>query len=296
MEDLVSTNTGNLSVLDNLAAQAQMFVQNACMNLLHLGRVLCEAKPLVQHGQWEEWVKTNTSMSKRQAEQCMKAYREFGLNQQIAALGTTKILKLLPLSEEERDAVLSDENVSSMSTREFEEAIRQQKSKMMKEIEKERNARVAAEQRAREAENRPAKEDPELNRKIKLLEEQEQIRIRQVRDLERDVKERDEIIQEQQQDYNRIQEELLNTKSAIAKGDAERTPADQLTAEAFAAAVRTFIGTCARMPHMTATFSVMQEEERNSYDELLHTIESWAAESRKALNTIAMEGTVIDCE
>lgn len=278
MEELVGTNTAELSVLDNLAMQAQMFVQNACMNLLQLGRVLSEAKPLVQHGQWENWIKTNTNMSKRQAEQCMKAFREFGLNQQIAALGTTKILKLLPLSEEEREAVMSDDAVSSMSTRQFDDAIREQKAKLMKEIDKERKARIAAERRAAEAETRKPDNSGEKAR------------------LERELRERDEIIEEQQAEYNRIQEELLNVKSSIAKGDAERIPADQLTPDAFASAVRSFIGSCARMPHMSATFSTMPQEDRNTYDELLNTVESWAAESRKALDTVMSEGMVIDCE
>ena len=106
--------------------------------------------------------------------------------------------------------------------------------------------------------------------------------------------ERDELIEEQQQEYNRTQAELLSVKSSIAKGDAERIPLDQLTPDAFASAVRAFIGTCARMPHMTAAFSSMEYDERREYDELLRTIESWAKDSRKALETVMVEGMVIE--
>ena len=127
MTELANTQKKEIAVLDNLAMQAKTYIQNARMNLLQLGRVLAEAKPLVPHGEWENWVKTNTSMSKRAAEQYMQAYAEFGLNPQIAELGTTKTLKLLPLTEDEREKLLSENDVSSMSTRQLDEAIRKKK-------------------------------------------------------------------------------------------------------------------------------------------------------------------------
>ena len=96
------------------------------------------------------------------------------------------------------------------------------------------------------------------------------------------------------EEYNRTQAELLNVKSSIAKGDAERVPLDSLTPEAFASAVRAFIGTCARMPHMTAAFCAMGDDERQEYDELLRTVESWAKDSRRALDTVTVEGMVIE--
>jgi len=291
MEELVNAKAGKLSVLDNLAAQAQMFVQNACMNLLQLGRVLCEAKPLVQHGQWEGWVKTNTNMSKRQAEQCMKAYREFGLNQQIAALGTTKILKLLPLSDDEREDLMSGNDVSAMSTRQLDEAIREQKAKLKKEAReevREELERTQAEKQKIQKDLQDAVKNSEDAYRDKDMLQRENIRLKQ------ELKERDELLEEQQADYNRAQEELLNVKSSIAKGDAERIPSDRLTVDTFGSAVRAFIGTCARMPHMSTSFSAMEPAEKADFDELLRTVESWAADARKALDTVIIDGEVIN--
>lgn len=67
----------------------------------------------------------------------MQAYAEFGLNPQIAELGTTKTLKLLPLTEDEREKLLSENDVSSMSTRQLDEAIRKQKQEALKEARQE---------------------------------------------------------------------------------------------------------------------------------------------------------------
>jgi hypothetical protein len=301
MTELAYTQKKEIAVLDNLAMQAKTYIQNARMNLLQLGRVLAEAKPLVPHGEWENWVKTNTSMSKRAAEQYMQAYAEFGLNPQIAELGTTKTLKLLPLTEDEREKLLSENDVSSMSTRQLDEAIRKQKQEALKEarqevqgeLEKERTARIAAEQRAKAAESRPPEVTKELSDKLRSHKEQMERLTRENSILKQEIRERDEELEEQQADYNRAQEELLNIKSQVAKGDAERVPTDQLTVDAFASAVRAFIGACARMPHMSATFSAMSQIDKNEYDELLRTVEAWAKDSRKALDSVLVDSEVL---
>ena len=301
MTELANTQKKEIAVLDNLAMQAKTYIQNARMNLLQLGRVLAEAKPLVPHGEWENWVKTNTSMSKRAAEQYMQAYAEFGLNPQIAELGTTKTLKLLPLTEDEREKLLSENDVSSMSTRQLDEAIRKQKKEALKEarqevqgeLEKERTARIAAEQRAKAAESRPPEVTKELSDKLRSHKEQMERLTRENSILKQEIRERDEELEEQQADYNRAQEELLNIKSQVAKGDAERVPTDQLTVDAFASAVRAFIGACARMPHMSATFSAMSQIDKNEYDELLRTVEAWAKDSRKALDSVLVDSEVL---
>ena len=301
MTELANTQKKEIAVLDNLAMQAKTYIQNARMNLLQLGRVLAEAKPLVPHGEWENWVKTNTSMSKRAAEQYMQAYAEFGLNPQIAELGTTKTLKLLPLTEDEREKLLSENDVSSMSTRQLDEAIQKQKQEALKEarqevqgeLEKERTARIAAEQRAKAAKSRPPEVTKELSDKLRSHKEQMERLTRENSILKQEIRERDEELEEQQADYNRAQEELLNIKSQVAKGDAERVPTDQLTVDAFASAVRAFIGACARMPHMSATFSAMSQIDKNEYDELLRTVEAWAKDSRKALDSVLVDSEVL---
>lgn len=301
MTELANTQKKEIAVLDNLAMQAKTYIQNARMNLLQLGRVLAEAKPLVPHGEWENWVKTNTSMSKRAAEQYMQAYAEFGLNPQIAELGTTKTLKLLPLTEDEREKLLSENDVSSMSTRQLDEAIRKQKQEALKEarqevqgeLKKERTARIAAEQRAKAAKSRPPEVTKELSDKLRSHKEQMERLTRENSILKQEIRERDEELEEQQADYNRAQEELLNIKSQVAKGDAERVPTDQLTVDAFASAVRAFIGACARMPHMSATFSAMSQIDKNEYDELLRTVEAWAKDSRKALDSVLVDSEVL---
>ena len=330
MTELANTTKNEVALLESLAIQAKTCVHGARMNLLQLGRVLTEAKPLVPHGEWEAWVKENAEMSVRAAQGFMQAYATFGLNPDIAKLGTTKTMKLLPLSDGEREELFANNDVESMSTRQLDEAIRQQREKItreaqaaiadakeaaQKEIDREKRARIAAEQRAEAVESRQPELPPEYAERLESAEarartvqsmaDQFSERVkrseaalsdakRQNEALRQEIAERDELIEEQQEDYNRAQAELLNMKSSIAKGDAERVPLDSLTPDAFARAVRAFIGTCARMPHMTAAFCAMGDDERQEYDELLRTVESWAKDSRRALDTVTVEGMVIE--
>lgn len=329
MNEVANTSANLPSTLDRLAAEAQMFVQNAALNLLHLGRVLTDAKPLVPHGEWAGWVKQNAKMSLRTAQQYMQAYAEFGLNSRIVELGTSKVLKLLPMPEEEREKLLEENDVSSMTTRELDDAIRRQRDTILRErdrlreearaevraeIDAEREARLAAERRAEEAENRPPEVPEELVEQLRehketIARQKDEIKrladvgsesiaeqrrlIQENNGLKRDLKEQAEDLEAMQTEYSRAQNELLNMQSQLARGDAERVPSDELTVDVFASAVRQFIGTCARMPHMGATFSTMTLADKNDYDVLLKTIEGWARDARKALNATAIEGMVI---
>ena len=75
-------------------------------------------------------------------------------------------------------------------------------------------------------------------------------------------------LQEQQEALNQAQEELLNLQSAQARGE-EHHYTDDLTLDVFESAVREFIGVCARMPHMGATFSTMDNTTLNRYFQLV---------------------------
>jgi hypothetical protein len=300
MNEITNTKTSAVS-LDSLAMQARMYVLDARLNLLQLGRVLSEAKPLVPHGEWDAWIRENADMSRRTAEQYMQAYAKFGADPQIAKLGTSKVLKLLPLPGEQLEQLFEENDVKSMSTRQLDEAIRNQKEKLLKEareevreeLEREKSLRIAAEKTASIAKEELKQSNEEHTHNFETVTNDRKALMERNRKLEQEIQERDELLQEQQADFDRMQAELLDAKSSIAKGDAERIPADRLTADAFTSAVRTFIGAVARMPHMGTTFSTMDHAEKADFDELLQVVEKWAKESRKALNATVIESEVI---
>lgn len=314
MNELANTATTSPALLDSLAQEARIYSESLIMNMFQLGRVLTEAKAIVKHGEFARWVEENTGMSHRTANQFMAVYARFGDRPAFAKIEKTKLFKMLALPEGSEEQFVEDNDVEAMTTRKVEAAVKQVREEIQAEIDREREARAAAERRAEEAENREpvipedfvdelraTRQDNEAKqREIDRLadigrssiEEQRRLQRENTR-LERELKERDLELQDQQADYDQMQTELLNLQSAQARGDAERVPVDELTIDVFSTAVRQFIGCCARMPHMVRTFSGMPTADKNDYDELLRVIEQWAEGARSALNSVAIEGGIV---
>lgn len=311
----ISNTTGQLpSRLDGLAMEARLLTAGVAMNMLQLGRVFSEAKPLVPAGEWQNWIRDNACVSVRTAEQYMQAYSAFGTNPDIANLGQSKVLKLLPMPEAEREMFLETHDVQNMTVREVDTAIKEAREQAQAEISRERELRLAAEHKAAELASRPPEvpesltaslreKDEVIDRqwteleRLKVIGQEQLAEANKLRkenaDLLRDVKDQANLLQEAQENYDQVQRELLDAKSAIARGEVDRGASDRLTSDVFARAVRQFMGDVARMPHMRTAFAMMGAEEKAEFDELLSTVESWAVDARKALDTTAGEGVIL---
>ena len=310
MNEIANTQQAGLTPIAVLAEEARIYSESMAMNMLNLGRVFTEAKKQVAHGEWGDWVQRYSGMSVRSAQQLMAIYSRFGDKPAFAGVEKSKMYKMLALPEGTEEAFAEKNDLSAMTSREVEEAVKRVREQANEEIRRERAARKAAEERAEELSARPPEVPEEVSAALKskdaMIEQQKQEleriaatgrdsvaeanRLRSDNNrLRRELNENAELLEETQQECNRAQAELLNLQSTVAKGDAERTPCDELTTDTFAAAVRQFIGACARMPHMGRTFGMMRPEEYHVYDELLRTIEGWAKDARKALDTIGYE-------
>lgn len=304
MNELTERSSVEMATLASLAQEARFYSENAARNMLQLGRVLVEAKELVAHGEWSGWVKANADMSQRSAQMLMQAYRRYGGKPAFEKIERAKLFKLMALPEGQEEAFAQDHDLEAMSAREVEEAVKAAKAEAQTEIERERRARIAAEERATEMENRPPEIPDAMIEKVQRLEqeakeakEQQQYfaeLARKVGDekaklnkenlrLQAEITEQNDILQAQQDAYNRAQEELLDLQSAQARGDVERQDADTLTADMFTATVREFIGSCCLLPQMGTTFSTMPRDEIGKYEKALAAVEQWADGVRKAM-------------
>ena len=309
MDGIATTQQNAMTPLHVLAQEARLYSESFVLNTINLGRVLTEAKrQLAKHGEWADWVRENTGgMSVRTAQQFMQVYARFGDKEAFVGIDKSKMYKMLSLPAGTEDAFIEQNDVANMSSREVEEAVKKVRAEMNAQLAKERQARKDAEDRAdeleREKDNVPEEvkdslvqqmnKNSELRQELSLAEREKRLleqeissQKREILSLRRDLDDRDEMLVEAQQEHERVRNELLNMQSAAAKGDAERVPVDEFTVDVFASAVRQFVGTCARMPHMRSAFAVMMLSEKNAYDELLCTIEGWARDARAALNTI----------
>lgn len=104
--------------------------------IIEIGRRLVEAKSLLPHGEWGNWLREKVGFSQSSANNYMKIFEEYG-DDQITLFGAvpnsqtlgnlpyTKALKLLALPDEEREEFVSENKVEEMSSRELEQAIRE---------------------------------------------------------------------------------------------------------------------------------------------------------------------------
>ena len=303
-----------LTRLDVLASEARIYSENLASNMIRLGRVFAEAKPLVKHGEWQNWLRENSGMSVRAAQNLMEIHNRFGNNPAFDGIQKSKLFKMLSLPEGTEEKFIAENNIDEMSARQVEAAVKQTRAEMQGEIERERALREDAEKRADALANRPfelpdevahsiekkdeliKRQSDELKRLAEMGKEtiEEAARLRKLNlELKRDMDDQAEILRDVQEECNRAQAELLNAQSTIAKGESDHVPTDELTADDFAAAVRQFIGVCARMPHMARTFAAMDEREKDVFNELLLTVESWATASRTAIDTYSAEEAIV---
>ena len=140
------------SEIKDICRQAQSM---ALMYAVEIGRRLTEAKELLPHGQWGEWLKNEVEFSERSARNFMKLFSEYGstqlslfsvsLNRQtFADLPYSKALALLAVPEEEREAFAEEVKADEKSVRELQQAIkeRDQAKKQLEELSAERDQLV----------------------------------------------------------------------------------------------------------------------------------------------------------
>ena len=297
MNEIATSVNSSPAILDGLAQEAQYYATSFTNSILQLGRVFCEAKQLVEHGKWMDWVKDNTGFSTRTAQQFMQTYTRFGSNEKARQIGDrSKLVKMLSLPAGTEDDFLENNDVSDMSTREVEEAVRRVREEMQAKIDEANAARIAAENREPELPDGVQKELSRLNGEVDRLTITADDAVKRANELQtansglqHEIDEQNEMMEEAQKERENLETKLLALEKKIAKGDVERGPVNEFTVDVFEAAVREFIGTCFRMPTMHHAFAKMTNADKNRYNAHLRTIEKWAADSREALNAIACE-------
>lgn len=142
---------------------------------IEIGRRLEEAKSLVEHGEWGDWLKRELDYSQSTAQNLMRIFREYGADQQslfggvaksqtFGNLTYSKALKLLAISdEEEREQFIESHDVEHMSTRELD--------KIIKERDAAKKALAEAEDRERLMKQERNLRESDLQEKVRQAEE-----------------------------------------------------------------------------------------------------------------------------
>lgn len=162
-----------------------IFRQAQSMELMYaveIGRRLAEAKELLPHGQWGEWLKNEVNFSERSAQRLMKVFAEYGSSQlsffvsnptTLSHLSFSKALALLAVPEEEREAFAEEVKADEKSVRELQQAIKERDhaKKQLEEISAERDQLSKSLQAEQASANSLAKEAREALNKADEMKE-----------------------------------------------------------------------------------------------------------------------------
>lgn len=166
MSEMITT-TGRSS--SNIATEIRSVYKQAgtvaYMAMVEMGRLLVEAKGLVDHGDWGSYVENEVGFSHSQANNYMRIYersKTLTNSQTFVNLGFSHIVALLTLPDAQLEEFVENHDVQNMSVRKLNEEIREEK-----------RLREAAEGRAealQQAASRAKTSEEALTKKLERLE------------------------------------------------------------------------------------------------------------------------------
>ncbi len=145
MNDNLSTvNTGSVATTrtpEMIAAEIRALTGSVLSGILEIGRRFTEAKELLPHGAFGDWVRGQTGYSMSTANNFMRLYSEYGADQgslfgasansqTFGNLSYSKALALLEVPAEERESFAREVGAEELSVRELKEAIRERDERL----------------------------------------------------------------------------------------------------------------------------------------------------------------------
>lgn len=300
MENMAVKTDNSIDILQNYAQQGRMFLARATEDLIQFGRILCEAKPLIKHGEFGKWVETEFGFSKRAAENYMSVYKRFGSNETLRDVKYSSLKAMLMLPEGTETSFAEDNDLADMTAREVQKAVEAVREECKREFDAEHKLRLAADKRAdmiERGKQLPSQVTEELERLRQTAEDavaNQRAAAETLRKKNDELRENEDMMAVLQKQYDALEAQLASAQSAVARGDADRKIDENLTCEQFAAYVRSFIGSVAQMPYMGSSFALMGGDEVRIFDQMLQTVEDWCRRSRSAISHVQTE--VICCE
>ncbi|EHQ88500.1 DUF3102 domain-containing protein [Desulfosporosinus youngiae] len=127
-----------------IAAEINRIKQQTCKimltNAIEIGKRLKEAKDLLPHGEWGKWLVESVSYSQRTANRLMQLFEEYGdklfaasddgdrsNSSALTNLTYFQALLFLGIPEDEREKFILEHDVKNMTTRELDQALKEQK-------------------------------------------------------------------------------------------------------------------------------------------------------------------------
>lgn len=296
MELTQSANRGAVTdtgILEGLAAQARVYSENLAMNMFQLGRVFTEAKQLVKHGEWGPWLRENSGVSERSAQQMMQVYARFGDQPQYLGLEKSKLFKMLSLPSGQEDSFIQENDVESMTSREVEAAVKEATREYRRKLEIAENDVQAAVKQLSDAEQ--AKDA--LMQRVDSLEKQaagDEL----PDDIADTLRRQEATIQQQRAMLEAAQETINDTSRKLVEQERRSAREEAETRETLDEELRAAVSAFLSSPAGVAAedsrrVMALDATERQDIGRLVDILENWCRKMRDRLNEISTEGEIL---
>ena len=254
---------------------------------VQLGRKLTEAKALVEHGEWGNWIRENLPFSQDKASMMMKIYDAYGANQEslfgdinsdtYRNLGIYQAFTLLSVPENEREEFVRENDVESMSVRELKKAIeeRDAAAKAKAELEeenrklKESNHSLSLKAESNEELRNAAEEAAEKQKKAEAAKDEAQKKLQEARSALAEAKANPSIPAEM---ITKLQEEAKETAEKAAEAQLSMETARREEAEKEMKELRKKLAVASPEAATFKTYFEMFQEDFNRMHALLLNI------------------------
>ena len=151
--DIVKTYRSREEIACEINLIKGQVLRTVLQGAIDVGRLLCEAKEVVPHGEWGAWLEENVDYSTTKANDLMRIYREYNddqvklfgrSNEELyGRLSMSQALELLAIPAPEREKFVEENDVESMSTRDLREQLRELKKELEEAANDVREAEMA---------------------------------------------------------------------------------------------------------------------------------------------------------
>ena len=87
MTDIIIQDQRTHEIAAEINALKRKTAQDVVRSAIEIGRLLCEAKDRVSHGEWGAWLQENVSYSTTNANNMMRLYKEYRAQDQLDIFG-----------------------------------------------------------------------------------------------------------------------------------------------------------------------------------------------------------------
>ncbi len=296
--------------LPQIAQEIKAHLTMMTGSIVHIGQRLIQVKESLDHGQFTAWLAESVGFSHSTANNFMHIAREAPQTPGILSLPHTKVLALLSVPADQREAFAAENDVENLSVDEVRRLTQQLKaseSKVQAAEKEAQEARFAAGraqemaaqyndlyhgqvQAAEEARIKlekalasPATVEvppPDYDTLRRAAEEAETTVLQE--------REKAQRLVQEAEDYAEQAEEKLRAAQAEARrlresGEGAQASGSPLDAGEFAKSVREFMAGYGSLPHMASFFQQMNREEIDQYKQWLDVVGEWLHGTRQAI-------------